>query len=185
MAKIDKETLSLFRDADDLVGYIALHRYEPENANLHESEHFRELPQYMSDIIYILDFETLFDIEGLFTFIENTPGKYLPETIDSFERTGNGELAGHLRKVQELMNEYGLSSDDLHAQALERALLWKEATDAGEDFDNESDYPELREAITAVEEALYPLMDERDYWDNVKNVIKQFEDSRVRTRKEI
>jgi hypothetical protein len=144
---------------------------------LHDSEHFRRLPQYLSDVIYILDFETLFDVEGLFAFLENTPGRYLSETIAAFERTKNHEPAELLKKVGELLNEHGVTFDDLHLQATERARLQKEKPENGdEDFEPELNYPELREAIAEMEEKLYPLMDERDYWDNVKKVISDNRD---------
>lgn len=186
MAKIDIETLSLFRDPDDLIGFIALHRYEPENLKIHESDGFCELPQYLSDVIYILDFETLFDMEGLFSFLESVPGRYLSETIEAFEHTKNNEVADHLRQAQELLNKYGVTFDDLHTQAIERARLWKENEDTGNnDFEPELNCPELREEIAQIEETIYPIMDERDYWDNVKSIIREFADSRVRQRKDI
>ncbi|MDR2564069.1 MAG: hypothetical protein LBC98_09055 [Prevotellaceae bacterium] len=173
MAKIDNETLRLFRDPDDLIGFIALHRYEPENIKIHDSEQFSELPQYLADIIYILDFETLFDVYGLFAFIESTPGKYLSETIAAFERTGNSELAGHLTKVQNLLVEHGLTFDDLHEQAIERSKILRAKHEEGdEDFELEVNFPELRDAVNQTEEELYPLMDERDYWEKVKDVIR-------------
>lgn len=173
MDKIDNETLSLFNDPDDLIGFIALHRYGPVNGGLLESPRFKELPQYVADVIYILDFETMFDIEGLFFFLENSPGKHFPETVAAFERTGNTELAGYLKKVKSLMDARDVSIERLQNETLENILQWDEKRKDGEmRFDLEETFPELRREIEEVEKELYPLMDERDYWDRVKSSLK-------------
>lgn len=168
MAKIDIDTLELFRQAEDLIGYIALHRYEQENEQLIASEHFRGLPPHLADIIYIMDFETLYDVASLYSFLENPTGEHLERTIQSFRSTNNAEIADLLEQIPPLLQQHGVTPAALHQRAIERVKEQEERENLGRGLEEmELDLCELRAAIGEIEEQLRPWMDEKDYWENV------------------
>lgn len=186
MAKIDIDTLELFRQPEDLVSYIALHRYEPENENLIESEHFQELPQHWTDIIYIMDFETFYDVASLFSFLENPPGVHLAQTIESFRRTNNTEIADLLEQIPPLLQQHDVTPAQLHQLAIERTKAQEEREKHGEGLEVvEPDFPELRASIAEIEELLRPLMDEKDYWENIAEVIKPLMNTQPSRKRDI
>lgn len=161
MVKINKESLSVFKNPDDLIDYIALHRFEPENNGLLRSDEFKELPGNIADVIYVLDFEMIFNAVGLFDSFANIPLDIMGNIIQSFDRTGNENISKLLQQAVQIVSLYDIPYEKLREDFLKRA--------ESEDEDVEEVYIELKNNLSAIEEGLYSLMEETDYWDNVKS----------------
>lgn len=161
MSKIDKESLAVFRNADDLVDYIALHRFEPVNEGLTQSDEFKELPQNIADIVYILDFEMVFNGSGLLDLFGNFKSETILNIISSLQRTNNNGISGILQQASQVVDSHGLT----HEQIREEIIKAMEAAEEIETF------PELRAELSELEENLYNVMDETDYWENAKALL--------------
>jgi hypothetical protein len=99
MARITARVLSQLPDAPALLDFIARHRYKPENAALLDSPTFAFLPDYAQYVIWILDFETEYEMQGLLTLLENALGQHLPAIARSFEQTHNAAIAQCLQQL--------------------------------------------------------------------------------------
>jgi hypothetical protein len=164
MAKINKETLAVFHNIDDLVDFIALNRLEPENKGLTQSDEFKELPESIADIIHILDFEIVFNSAGLFNLFANFSKDRLNEIIKSLEKTDNGNIAAILEQANQIVASHNVNQEQLHNELLKIA--------ESQEDEPEEIYPELQAALNEVEETLYNLLEETDYWEKAKATVK-------------
>lgn len=137
MAKINREKISAYQNTNELIDFIALNRYEPENQDILEKEIFDTLPDYVQDIILILDFETEFEMQGLFTLTENSTGKYLTEISQSFKNTNNLEIASLITRTILVLSG------------------------------NPKNNKEIEERLEEIEEQLSFYISEKDFWENV------------------
>ena len=152
---IDKTNIAKIKNAEELIEFIAMNRYE--SFETLESEEFKQLPEWIKDIIFILDFETEYEMQGLFTYLENSTGHYLPETIQSFKRTDNNDIADILIELKDLLAHVGLSPDIIrNSEHLS--------------FDN---FPEITETIGNIEDRLRNLIEEKEFWHNVTESVQR------------
>ncbi|MCW3169650.1 hypothetical protein OMO38_14075 [Chryseobacterium sp. 09-1422] len=93
MAKIDKNSVLNYRNSDELIDFIAMNRYEAENQDILTNGILKTLPSFVQDVIFIIDFETEFEMQGLFTLLENTTGNYLTKISKSFYNTKNIDIS--------------------------------------------------------------------------------------------
>lgn len=82
-----------YRNSDELIDFIAMNRYEAENQDILTNGILKTLPSFVQDVIFIIDFETEFEMQGLFTLLENTTGNYLTEISKSFYNTKNIDIS--------------------------------------------------------------------------------------------
>lgn len=155
MASLTAHVLSQLPDAQALLDFIARHRYEPENAALLHPPTFALLPDYAQYVIWILDFETEYEMQGLFTLLENALGQHLPAIALSFEQTHNEEIAGCL---QQLIAILAAASGQLAAE--KGHAPYSVPTDFS---NNEALLPQL----DSLDDRLRPLVGAKEYWDNV------------------
>jgi hypothetical protein len=155
MASLTARVLSQLPDAPALLDFVARHRYAPENVALLYSPTFALLPDYVQYVIWILDFETEYEMQGLSTLLENALGQHLPAIALSFEQTHNEEIARCLQQLIALV-------------AADRGQL---AADKGQaprfvptGF---STNKALLQHLDSLEDHLRPLMVAKEYWDNV------------------
>ena len=105
MAKIDKNSVLNYRNSDELIDFIAMNRYEAENQDILTNGILKTLPSFVQDVIFIIDFETEFEMQGLFTLLENTTGNYLTEISKSFYNTKNIEISTLISELNIQMQE--------------------------------------------------------------------------------
>jgi hypothetical protein len=99
MALLTAHALAQLPDAPALLDFIARHRYAPENEALLHSPTFALLPDYAQAVIWILDFETEYEMQGLGTLLANSLGQQLPAIARSFEQTQNADIARCLQQL--------------------------------------------------------------------------------------
>jgi hypothetical protein len=99
MAKITNETISKIKNPNELLDFLSLNIYEEENCDVRENN---EIPEYIKNIIYIIDFETEYEMEGiLFTETDNIYYK-MDKIIESFDETGNKEIANYIKEIMRI-----------------------------------------------------------------------------------
>jgi hypothetical protein len=161
MAKITKESLALFHHIDDLVDFIALNRFEPENEALTLSEEFQTFPPKIVNIVHIFDFESLINSMGLFDFFAVCSENKFGSIISSFRNTGSDDIADVLEQTAQVVAEHGITREELHEKYIQRFDLQNE--------NPPDDYPELRSALNKLEESLFNILEETDYWERAKS----------------
>ncbi len=105
MAKINKNSVLNYHNSDELIDFIAMNRYEAENQDILTNGILKTLPSFVQDVIFIIDFETEFEMHGLFTLLENTTGNYLTEISKSFYNTKNIEISTLISELNIQMQE--------------------------------------------------------------------------------
>lgn len=105
MAKIDKNSVLNYRNSDELIDFIAMNRYEAENQDILTNGILKTLPSFVQDVIFIIDFETEFEMQGLFTLLENTTGNYITEISKSFYNTKNIDISTLISELNIQMQE--------------------------------------------------------------------------------
>jgi len=105
MAKINKNSVLNYHNSDELIDFIAMNRYEAENQDILTNGILKTLPSFVQDVIFIIDFETEFEMQGLFTLLENTTGNYLTEISKSFYNTKNIEISTLISELNIQMQE--------------------------------------------------------------------------------
>ena len=158
--KFDKTTIAKILDAEELIEFIALNRYRSLKSL--ESEEFRQFPEWVKDIIFILDFETEYEMQGLLTFLVNSTGHYLPEIIHSFKRSNNNSIADLLMELQNTLSSVGLSPDILRNSKDNLSL---------------DEYPEVSEKIKEIDDELRGFIEEKEFWGNVTVYVQRKIDS--------
>ncbi|MDR2920148.1 MAG: DUF4375 domain-containing protein [Tannerella sp.] len=154
--KIEKTDIAKIKDAEELIEYVAINRYDSfENL---ESDEFQQLPEWIKDIVFILDFETEYEMQGLPTYLVNSTGHYLPETIQSFKRTDNNDIADILVELQDTLASVDLSPDILRNS---------------EDDLNLEDYPEIGEKVDEIDDRLREFIEEKEFWNKVTEYVQR------------
>ena len=166
MGKINIETLKLFGNADDLVDYVALHRFDTENQGLIHSDEFKAFPESFKDIVYTLDFEILLNSVGLFDAYANVSEEHFGGIVNSLKRSNNENMATILESALLIIQSNGLTQEMLATKLAEKLKIEKTADEPLPEL-----YPEIRESLAELEENLYNLMEETDYWANVKMLL--------------
>jgi len=165
MAIINNDSISKFNDADELINFLVLNRYEPENRDILETNKFELLPDYIRYVILIADFDTEYEMQGIFTTIENSIGHYLSDIAFSFTQTGNNEIAKYIIDILKALSDYNLSPDKLRNA---KAGKYKEFDIVkGNSLDNE----ELINRIDEIDSKLGPLIYEKTHWDHIINFV--------------
>lgn len=154
--KIDKESLTKIKDAEELIEFISINRYD--SFETLESEEFRQLPQWVKDTVFILDFETEYEMQGLYTYLENSTGHYLPEVIESFKRSDNTAISDILAELKNALEKIGLSPD----------LIRNSEKDLSCDK-----YPQISEIIDETDSRLSSFIEEKEFWAKVTAYVQK------------
>jgi len=155
--KIDKTNTAKIENADELIDFIAINRYA-ESTEFLTSKEFRQLSEWIKDIIFILDFETEYEMQGLPAYLVNSTGRYLPETIQSFKRSNNNNIADLLIELQDTLASVGLSPDILRNPENNLSL---------------EDYPEISEKFDEIDNKLRGFIEEKEFWKNVTEYVQE------------
>ena len=76
-------------------------------------EYLTRLPEALRNFMLFTDFDTEVIMGGILTFLENSAGAYLPETIETFEAIGARENAIHLTNISNIMKSFGVTHEGL------------------------------------------------------------------------
>ncbi|XZF15632.1 hypothetical protein ACTHGU_05805 [Chitinophagaceae bacterium MMS25-I14] len=166
MATINVDTISKITDCDELIDFIGINRYKPENNNLLESDNFNLLPDYAKYVIYIFDFETEYEMQGIFTTIENLVGHYFSEIAVSFEKTNNLEIANYIKDILTTLTNFGLTPDKIRHEWTNQNNQYNIIQSSFMDNQN------LVQKINCIDENLQPLILEKGFWNNVTKFLK-------------
>lgn len=99
--------------AEDIVGDICLNLYKQENSAIRENETFDRLPTVIRDIIFIIDFDTELNMNGILGFLENSTGLFLDDTIETLERINAVEDYEILKRIKGIMIKHQISTQQL------------------------------------------------------------------------
>jgi hypothetical protein len=122
MAKIAMEGISEISNANDLIDYLALNIYNEENYGIREA---KNIPEYIKNVINIIDFETEYEMEGItFTSLDNY--SIYNKIIYSFEQTGNNEIAKYIKENIEL-KKHEYNDDDTELDKKIRSIISEKA----------------------------------------------------------
>lgn len=64
-----------------------------------DREDLVKYPQFIQDIIFIIDYDTELSMNGILGFIKNSTNKYLPQTIDALKNIGADTDVEVLKKI--------------------------------------------------------------------------------------
>jgi hypothetical protein len=92
---------------DRMVGELAVLIYEPPLFALRTR--LREVPEPLRVFILVIDFDTEVAGQGMLGFLENSTGRYLPETIDALGSIGAHVSAATLRRIEKIMTRHGVT----------------------------------------------------------------------------
>jgi hypothetical protein len=143
MTVISKEMITNIQSSEELIDLIGKNIYQKENYNLIDNEVFIELPTYAQNVILILDFETEYEMEGIYTLINNSIGKSLEKIASSFEQTNNPQIAFCIKEIHLLSEKYGLENQEILAK------------------------------ISNLDSILAELINNKDFWGNVRIYLSQ------------
>ena len=65
----------------------------------YERSQWLSYPEFVQTAAFLIDFDTELQMEGIFTFLENTAGHYAPEMIKAFRTIGDAEDAEILSEI--------------------------------------------------------------------------------------
>ena len=147
MAKITNEIIYETNDIYGLLDFLCLNMYEEENQNIMEDN---IIPKYIRNVLYILEFETVFEMEGLYidTYLLNGEEYKIDRYIEAFKDTGNNEMAEYINECRKLFIEIGESDYWFYFEEIE----WEE-----------------------LENKIGEIIDDKKFWNNV---IKYIEENR-------
>ena len=148
--KIDRQNIAQITNVEEMIEFLARNRYEEINDL--ESDEFQQLPEWVKDFVFILDFETEYEMQGLYTYLVNSTGHYLPNVILSFERSENSEIANLLTELQDTLTSVGLSPDILRSSEKDLSI---------------DDFPEIFEKLDDIDNNLTIFIEEKKFWDNI------------------
>ena len=148
--KIDRQNIAQITNVEEMIEFLARNRYEEINDL--ESDEFQQLPEWVKDFVFILDFETEYEMQGLYTYLVNSTGHYLPNVILSFERSENSEIANLLTELQDTLTSVGLSPDILRSSEKDLSI---------------DDFPEIFEKLDDIDNNLTIFIEKKKFWDNI------------------
>jgi hypothetical protein len=117
MAKITNETFAEINDTQKFLDFLSINMYEDENSDILLNNCIDE---YIKNILNIIDFETNYEMEGLYTTYDNynsTNRNNIENIIKSFNETGNNNIAELMKKIIKIykLNETKIINNYPHA----------------------------------------------------------------------
>jgi hypothetical protein len=100
MAKITSESISGINDVNKLLDFLSLNMFEEENNDIMEDDN---IPEFIKNVMYIILFETDYEMEGLWTIYSNHNNNF-DNFIKSFYETGNNGIANCIKEIIGLYN---------------------------------------------------------------------------------
>ena len=144
MAIISNENILKINSVQEILDFLASNMYSEENKHILKDNSINE---YIKNVINIIDFETNYEMEGLWTTYNNY-NRDLNHFIKSFKNSGNFEIANLLDKILKLYK--------LHFKQI----------NANESFDQEK-------YLNEIEMDLRKIIDEKEYWYKVIEYIEK------------
>jgi hypothetical protein len=95
MAKITSESISGINGVNELLDFLSLNMFEEENNDIMENDN---IPEYIKNVMWIILFETDYEMEGLWTTYNNHNNNF-NKFIKSFYETGNNGIANCIKEI--------------------------------------------------------------------------------------
>jgi hypothetical protein len=148
MAKITNATFSEINDTKEFLDFLSLNMYEKENDNILLNN---SIDEYIKNTLNIIDFETNYEMDGLFTTYDNynsTKQNNIENIVKSFNKTNNSIMANLIEKIIEIYK-----SNEIKIRN-------------GESFEDEI-------LCDKLEKELRQIIEEKEYWNNVIEYIEK------------
>jgi hypothetical protein len=97
--------------AAEIIEKLSVRIYEPPLSLLRED--LAQVPEALRNVFLFIDFDTEVIMGGILTFLENSTGKYLSQTIIAFETIGAVGNAKHLAQIREIMKSFNVDHNRL------------------------------------------------------------------------
>lgn len=160
MAKINSETILQIEDSNQLIDFITKNINLPENFDILRKEIFELLPDYAQYIILIFEFDTEYNMQGIFTILENSIGHYLMEIAISFDKTNNVKISLQIKELLKTLIDHNLTPDII-------SNGWINNNSQYDILLSSSINDELTKKIYQINEKLSSIIIKEGYWDNV------------------
>jgi len=144
VAKITNKTISEIKNVQEMLDFLEINMYEDENIGILDNNNLYE---YIKVSLQILDFQTNYEMDGILTLYSDY-NFHIAHIVESFEKTNNGEIANLLKKIVGLY--------EINIKGKENAAGFKQEEILGE-----------------LEKKLMEMLDEKKYWKNVEEYIKE------------
>ncbi|ADG69745.1 hypothetical protein Plim_3934 [Planctopirus limnophila DSM 3776] len=116
--------LSEFEDltSRELIERLSTRIYEP--AFCKARDQIFAVPSSLRVVILVLDFDTEVNMQGMLGFLENSTGRYISETIESFHQIGAHATAKVLQNIHGILETHGISTSQLRSD-FDRTTLYQ------------------------------------------------------------
>lgn len=98
---------------EQIIEEIAKNLYNDANYRITEPAIFYKLPEVIRDIILIINLDTELQMQGILSFLENSTGLYLNDTIETLQRIHAEEDYIIMKKIRALLKTNGVSTVEL------------------------------------------------------------------------
>ncbi|QDV28628.1 hypothetical protein Spb1_04910 [Planctopirus ephydatiae] len=82
------------------------------------------VPSLLRVVVLVLDFDTEVNMQGMLGFLQNSTGRYLSETIESFHQIGAHATATILQNIHGILDTHGVSTSQLRSD-FDRTTLYQ------------------------------------------------------------
>ena len=127
-----------------------------------ERRELTKYPQFVQDIIFIIDLDTELTMNGMFGFIENSTVEYIDETISALKRISADSDANILQNIKHLINPKQLRKD--------MCVLETYAITSFKEIHNISD--DVIDKIKALAKQMY-IYNDFDIWSLLEQYVTQ------------
>ncbi len=103
--------LSETTSTSELYNELSVRIYDPTFSDVRDN--LSKVPEALRNIILFVDFDTEVIMGGILTFLENSSGAYLSETVEMFQAIGATENAHHLANIRNIMQSFGVTHESL------------------------------------------------------------------------
>ena len=103
--------LSETASASELIDEFSVRIYDSTFSDVRDD--LSKVPEALRNVVLFVDFDTEVIMGGILTFLENSSGAYLSETIEMFETIGATDNARCLANIRNIMQSFGVTHERL------------------------------------------------------------------------
>lgn len=146
---------------EQLLDELARKIYQPPLSGFRESEEIRDVENPISVVILIIDFDTEWQMNGIFNFLGNSTGRYLKETIKALDKINAVKCLNTLNEIAVIAQEAKMTHEAIQedrSSLTEYQILswneahgnkWEEAENKINRLDETFDFDELYQCLEA------------------------------------
>jgi hypothetical protein len=102
-------------NADALLQELAVEIYQPLLSDLRDEADYPNLSNPLHVAVLLIDCDTEISMNGMLGFLENSTGRYLPETTEALKVIGAQKAAAVFQAIQACMVKHGVSWERLRS----------------------------------------------------------------------